>query len=134
MNFLRNKQIDSFPKLRFLLFLRKNPHLNSNTQNLAEKLYIEAPLVEKLLHDFQRVGLLEEGQGNNCYRLSDEPDLKIWLEKLAAMFDQPVARQELLAKVRKPSEAGNNRRGRVHPTYSESHKASNRIEQMIPLK
>lgn len=121
-----NKQIDSFPKLRFLLFLRQNPYLNGNTQNLAEKLYIEAPLVEKLIHDFQQVGLLEVGQGNYCYRLSNEPDLKTWLEKLAAMFDQPVARQELLARVRKPR--------RTHSTYPESHKASSRMEQMVPLK
>lgn len=99
-NFLRDKQIDSFSKLRFLLFLRQHPRLQGCAQQLAERLYIEAPLVEKMIADLQGVGLLE-GEKNN-YRLCDEPNLKLYLENLAKTFEQPLARQELLEQIKHP--------------------------------
>jgi hypothetical protein len=97
-NFIRDKQIDSFSKLRFLLFLRQNPHLRGGIQQLAERMYIEAPLVEKLITDLRRVGLLE-GEKND-YILPNEPHLKLYLESLARAFEQPLARQELLEQIK----------------------------------
>lgn len=106
VNFLRDKQIDSFSKLRFLLFLRHHPRLQGCAQQLAERLYIEAPLVEKIIADLQGVGLLEGEQ--NDYRLPDEPGLKLYLENLARAFEQPLTRQELLAQIKpRPEQAQN---------------------------
>lgn len=123
VNFIRDKQIDSFPKLRFLLFLRQNPQIKGNTQNLAEKLYIEAPLVERLIHDLLKVGLLEAEQGsNNSHYLNLVPASKMWLEKLAVEFNHPVARQELLAQIKKPIETVNQPGSRVDTSHSESWK------------
>ncbi|MBE7549570.1 MAG: MarR family transcriptional regulator [Anaerolineales bacterium] len=97
-DFIRAKQIDSFSKLRFLLFLRQHPHLRGGVQQLAERMYIEAPLVEKMIADLQGVGLLE-GEKND-YILPDEPSLKLCLENLARTFEQPLTRQELLEQIK----------------------------------
>ncbi len=135
LNFIRDKQIDSFPKLRFLLFLRQNPQLKGDTQKLAEKLYIEAPLVERLIHDLLRVGLLEAGQSSNIsYSLKLEPASKMLLDKLAAAFDHPVARQELLAQVRKPIETVRQRGSRVDTSHSESWKFPSQKKLFIRVK
>jgi hypothetical protein len=108
VNFLRDKQIDSFSKLRFLLFLRQHPRLEGCAQHLAERLYIEAPLVEKLIAELQGVGLLE--RETNDYILPDEPNLKFYLEILAYAFEQPLARQELLDQIKqRPEQSRGNR-------------------------
>lgn len=95
--FIRDKQINSFPKLRFLLFLCQHPQLAGCPQQWAERLYIEPPLAEKLIADLQKVGLLE-GK-NNGYALCDEPDLKAHLRDLVKLFENPLDRQELLDRV-----------------------------------
>jgi hypothetical protein len=133
LNFIQDKQIDSFPKLRFLLFLRQHPHLSGCPQKLAELMYVETPLVEKIANDLQRVGLLEGGHDNG-YNLINEPDLKTWLEKLAKAFEHPLARQELLAQVSKPGHTSHNRRGRLDSSHFESRKSNSRLELFIPLK
>jgi DNA-binding IscR family transcriptional regulator len=99
-DFIRDKQIDSFSKLRFLLFLRQHPQLSGGVQQLAERMYIEAPLVEKMITELRRVGLLE-GEKNH-YILPNEPTLRIYLESLARAFEQPLARQELLERIKQP--------------------------------
>jgi hypothetical protein len=98
VNFIRDKRINSFSKLRFLLFLYQNPRLSGCAQQLAERLYVEVPLVEKIVSDLQAVGLLEKD--HNCYTLCDEPGLKGHLENLVQAFEHPLTRQELLEQVR----------------------------------
>jgi hypothetical protein len=106
-NFIRDKQINSFPKLYLLLFLYKNPLLNSSIQQLVERLYIEAPLVEKITHDLQAVGILK--QEHNYYILCNEPAFRNSLEKLARAFEHPLTRQELLEQVRSFSASAGSR-------------------------
>jgi len=45
INFVRDKQINSFQKLRFLLFLYQHPNLNATTQKFAERLYLDDVLL-----------------------------------------------------------------------------------------
>jgi hypothetical protein len=61
-------------------------------------MYIEAPLIEKMIADLRGVGLLEGEK--NVYMLPDEPSLKVCLENLARTFEHPLARQELLEHIR----------------------------------
>jgi hypothetical protein len=95
--FIHDKQINSFPKLRFLLFLYKHPHLSGGFQQWAERMYVETSLLEKLINELQTVGLLK--QEKNGYILNDEPSLKTCLEDLARTFEAPLDRQELLNQV-----------------------------------
>jgi hypothetical protein len=112
--FIREKQINSFQKLRFLLFLRQYPRLYGCLQQIADQMYLEAPLVEQMIAEFQAVGLLEGRPFD--YRLRDEPGLKGYLDELLAAFEHPLTRQELLELVKKD----NNTLRNPSPSQSDS--------------
>lgn len=99
-NYIRTKNIDSFQKLRLLLFLHQHPHMKVTTQELAHRLHLgDTLLIETILADLRQTGLVTQ-TGNNYYQLPDEPEVKLHLQQLASAFDHPVTRQELLKQVK----------------------------------
>ncbi|NJN93574.1 MAG: Rrf2 family transcriptional regulator [Anaerolineales bacterium] len=98
-NYIRTKKIDSFQKLRLLLFLHRHPHMRVSSQELAHRLHLgDTLLIETILADLRQSGLVTQ-MGNN-YQLPDEPELKLYLQQLASAFEHPVTRQELLKQVK----------------------------------
>ena len=100
-NFLQARQIDSFQKLRILLFMGQNPQRVGTAQQWAEWLYLgDKPFLEKLLRELQQVGLVNCGPGG-CM-LAPEPEIKTSLKALGKLFNDPLARQTLLRHVNHP--------------------------------
>lgn len=94
-HFLQSRKIDSFQKLRILLFMYQYPHLAKNCQELAEQLYLgETPLLESVLNDLRQVGLLKEK--GECCSLCDDPEVRASLQDLSKIYNDPVSRQKLL--------------------------------------
>lgn len=101
VDFLRTKQIDSFQKLRFLLFLQQHPHFKGSAQEYAHYLHLGSGLLlSDIIQELQKVGLLVNG--NNCWQLTDEAGVKEDLQHLAQAFENPLTRQEILAQLRSP--------------------------------
>jgi hypothetical protein len=99
VNFIRDRKIDSFQKLRFLLFLFQHPKLTGTSQQFAERLYLgEVSLLDKIINDLCRAGLVNCVE--NRYMLYDEPDVRFCLQYLTQVFDDPLARQELIEHVK----------------------------------
>jgi hypothetical protein len=98
-SFIRRGHIDSFQKLRFLLFLFEHPKLIGTISEFAELLYLgDVELLEEIITELQKSGLVECLEGNRC-RLHDEPDVRSCLEYLARAFEDPLIRQEILDQV-----------------------------------
>ncbi len=96
--FIRVKHIDSFQKLRFLLFLHQHPDVEETAQGFAEQLYLgDVPLLAEIITDLQNVGLVE-CVGGRCM-IHNEPDVRTHLQCLAGVFEDPLARQNLLEQV-----------------------------------
>jgi len=99
-NFIRNGQIDSFQKLRLLLFLHQYPESTGTSQQFAEYLHLgDVPLLEKIINDLQMAGLVNCVE-NRC-KLNTAPDILLHLQYLTKAFDDPLARQEILDQVRR---------------------------------
>jgi hypothetical protein len=97
-NFIQTKQINSFQKLRFLLFLHQHPGSSGTNQEFAARLHLgDIPLLEKITTDFQMVGLIDNVEGR--YTLRWGPTLQSILGDLARTFEHPLTRQELLNRV-----------------------------------
>ncbi|MBE7472811.1 MAG: hypothetical protein DPW09_13945 [Anaerolineae bacterium] len=98
-HYIRAKNIDSFQKLRLLLFLYQNPRLKVTSQELAHRLHLgDTLLIETLLADLHQAGLVI--QMGIYYQLADEPEVRFQLQQLASAFEHPVTRQELLKQVK----------------------------------
>jgi DNA-binding IscR family transcriptional regulator len=98
INFIHARRIDSFQKLRLLLFMHQHPQSSGTSQEFAERLYLnDVSLLEKIVSDLQRVGLLDFVEGR--YTLLGEPVLKSELQCLIKAFEDPLTRQELLNQV-----------------------------------
>ncbi len=96
--FIRGKRINSFQKLHFLLFLYQHPHLTGTRNQLAKRLHFgDLPLLEEIVNDLRISGLLDCAE-DSC-RLRDEPEVRLCLECLTTVFEDPLARQELLDQV-----------------------------------
>ena len=97
-DFIQVKHINSFQKLRLLLFLYQRPEVTKSLQQLAERLYLgHLPLLERMMNDLRLAGLIE--RVGSCYQLSDDPQVRSYLKVLAATFDDPMARQQILNQV-----------------------------------
>jgi len=69
------------------------------SQEFAERLYLgHTPLLEEIITDLHKVGLLD--QVENCYKLHDEPDIRLCLQHLARAFEDPLVRQKILDEIR----------------------------------
>jgi hypothetical protein len=106
-DFIQGKRIDSFQKLRLLLFLYQRPEVTKSLQQLAERLYLgHLPLLERIINDLRLAGLVE--RVGSHYQLSDDPQVRSYLKVLAETFDDPLARQQILAQVQKGNLPVNN--------------------------
>lgn len=96
---MKARRIDSFQKLRFLLYLQRNPDLTGTVYDFAGQLYLgDMSLLERIITDLYKTQLLE--RAGNLYKLPDKPDIQAWLQELASAFDDPLERQTLLDQVR----------------------------------
>lgn len=93
------RHIDSFQKLRFLLFLHEHPDMQGTCQEFGERLYFgHTPFLEEMIGQLCRAGLIE--RIGNCYQLCREPAVRIYLQHLAGAFENPLTRQQMLDQVR----------------------------------
>lgn len=98
INYLRAKRIDSFQKLRFLLFLHQHPHIKGTIQEFSESLYLgDIPLLTGIIRDLQQVGLV--ARIGNRYSLHNKSEVRLNLQRLAEVFEDPISRQELLDQI-----------------------------------
>ena len=98
IEFLTAKQIDSFQKLRLLLFLMQHPDLRGTCNDLANRLYLgDIQLLERMTADLSSVGLLTKTE--TAWKLCDEPETRANLGHLSKLYDSPLTRQDLLASV-----------------------------------
>lgn len=99
LDFLRNKQIDSFQKLVFLLFLHQNPGAKGTSQYFAERLYLgNVTLIERMIAEFKEKGIMDS---NGQYHfLQNTPELNASLDHLNQLFEEPATRQSLLDQLR----------------------------------
>lgn len=93
------KSIDSFQKLRVLLFFYQHPDIQATCQQLVEDLYLgDTLLLENILSDLHTAGLLD--CTNNHCSLRKTPEITHCLQCLREVFENPIARQRLLDQVR----------------------------------
>jgi len=97
--FIRARQIDSFQKLRFLLFIHHHPTLTGTIQDFGSHLYLgNIPFLEDIVSDLCQAGLLD--CVGNHFKLHNDPDVNSCLECLNKLFEDPQARQRILDQVR----------------------------------
>ena len=97
--FIRVRHIDSFQKLRFLLFLQQHPDLSETGPEFAAQLYLgDTRLLEEIIRDLEKAGLVD-CEENRC-RLHHQPEIHSCLRCLARAFEDPLARQTILDQVR----------------------------------
>jgi hypothetical protein len=93
--FIQARQIDSFQKLCFLLFLHQHPGASGTSQEFASRLYFgNTPLLERIIIDLCLAGLLDCEAGR--FRLRNDPDVRSYLQCLASAFEDPLTRQRIL--------------------------------------
>jgi hypothetical protein len=98
--FIQTKHIDSFQKLRLLIYLQERPDQEASSQEFAERLHLgDTVLLDGIVRDLQRVGLLV--RIDRCWKLCDEPKVRSCLRGLVGAFESPVDRQEIIEQVRK---------------------------------
>jgi len=101
-DFVYTHQIDSFQKLRIIVFLYEHTDLVKTPLELAHKLHLgDVMLVDRIITDLQYVGLLVTNE-DRCCDIVAKPETRILLAQLAQVFKTPVSRQELLHLVMKP--------------------------------
>ena len=101
-SFILVGNINSFPKLHFLLCLHEQKTEGGTCQEFAKQFHVgDLSLMEEIIADLQAVGLLT--RTGNRYQLSDDPYTKQYLQHLNAVFADPLARQKILDQVRHQS-------------------------------
>jgi hypothetical protein len=95
---MRARNIDSFQKLRVILFLQQHPGWTGTGQKFAKKLHLRnVSLVEQLLSDLRQAGLVEGVEEG--FKLRNDPDLRTALQQLARAYQNPSIRQKLLDQI-----------------------------------
>ena len=97
--FIQASHIDSFQKLRVLIFFYQHPESSWTGPQIAKQLYLgDGPLLEEIIAELQAAGLV------NCVaqrcKLSDETGVRLSLRHLVSVCENPLARQEILDQVR----------------------------------
>jgi hypothetical protein len=99
IRFIRDHRIDSFQKLRLLLFYQQYPNFEGTASEIALKLHLaDTQLVRKTILDFKDVNLIV--RTDHRWKLSDRSEVVVALELLAHAFEQPLTRQKLLDQVK----------------------------------
>jgi len=94
-NFIHEKQIDSFQKVSFLLFLYRYADHHQVSHEFARQLHFSAdPLLEDLVNELSAVGLLQQVRGH--YILPNVPEIRQGMDNLVRVYEDPLARQDLL--------------------------------------
>lgn len=97
--FIQARHIDSFQKLRLLMFLHEHAESSWTSQQMAEGLYLgDVPWLEEMITDLQVADLID-CTANSC-KLSDDVCVRSCLQSLAKLCEDPLARQEILNCVR----------------------------------
>ena len=96
--FLSVRKIDTYQKLRLILFLHKHPQTAGTCQEFAKKLHLaDTVFLERIVADLEAVDLII--QADNRYCLSSDPDVRQYLGELSKAYDDPVARQDIIRQV-----------------------------------
>lgn len=96
LDFIQRQGIRSFQEIRLLLFLWQYPEFVGTYEQFCERLYLgNCPCLEQIISHLHDRGLIESCDG--CYKLADQADLKMSLERLAQAYEHPLTRQQLLA-------------------------------------
>ncbi len=96
--FLRTKRIDSYQKLGLLFWFDRRGDAAFHLHELADRTFIaDLPLLERSLADLTASGLVDCMAGQ--YRLIHTPETDYCLACLTSTFENPLARQGLLACV-----------------------------------
>lgn len=99
--FIQTRQIDSYQKLRVLIFFYNHADSSWTNSQIAERLYLgDGPLVEKIVADLQAAGLVDCA-ARRC-RLRNEVGLGLKLQHLVKTCENPLARQKILDRIRRP--------------------------------
>lgn len=99
VQFIQNRHIDSFQKLRVLIFFYEHAESSWTRSQIAARLYLgDGPLLEKIMADLGAVGLVD-CVARGC-RLREEAGIKWGLQHLVKKCENPLARQEILDRVR----------------------------------
>jgi hypothetical protein len=97
--FIQAKHIDSFQKLRVLIFFYQHLESSWTGQQIAKQLYLgDGLLIEKIIAELRTAGLV------NCVahrcKLRDEAGLRLSLQHLVNICEDPLTRQKILDQVR----------------------------------
>jgi hypothetical protein len=99
-NFIRANHVDSFQKLRFLIFLCGNSESSWSIQQIAEHLCLgDMPMLEDIIADMRAAGLVDYA-GDHC-SLHKGWYVRSRLRRLAREWEDPQARQQILSYVRR---------------------------------
>lgn len=111
---VRSKDIDSFQKLRLLLWLFEQQGADITGEELAEQLFLgDVLMLEDMLAELRTAGLLDcreqadPSMPGRRYALSDQPEVQAALRCLAQIFADPAARQTLLNEIQRQKYHGN---------------------------
>ena len=97
--FIQTRQIDSYQKLRVLLFFYEHADSSWTGPQIAARLYLgDGPLLEKILADLQAAGLVD-CMADHC-QLRNEAGIRLPLQHLAQTCQNPLARQGILDSIR----------------------------------
>jgi hypothetical protein len=97
ITFMQTKNIDTFQKLRILLFLHQHPEWSGTDQMYAKRFQLgDMTLVERVIIELQQAGLLECIEDR--FKLSNDPDIRPHLEGLAKAYEKPFTRSQLIAQ------------------------------------
>jgi hypothetical protein len=100
VNFMRANHIDSFQKLRFLIFLCWHSESSWSIQQIAEQLCLgDIPLLEDIIADVRAAGLVDCA-GGRC-SLCKGRQVRSRIRRLARVCEDPQARQQILNYVRR---------------------------------
>jgi hypothetical protein len=115
--FMRARNIDSFQKVRLVLFLQQQPEWTGTAQMLAKKLHLgNVPLVEGMITALQEVGLVKCIEDR--FKLRDDPDIKLQLQHLVRAYENPLTRPWILEQL-KPGVSKQRYLAQAHKPYSE---------------
>jgi hypothetical protein len=100
VQFIQARRIDSFQKLRVLIFFHEHAESSWSSPQIVERLYLgDGPLLEKIIADLQAAGLVD-CVANYC-KLSNDVGVRLPLQHLVKTCENPLARQEILDTVRR---------------------------------
>jgi hypothetical protein len=94
-DFVRERRLDSFQKLRLVLWLGHNPGRGFSSQQVSAALHVsDQRLLDGLLAELCETGVICCDGG--LWTLADLPELRRCLDCLAIRFEDPLLRQKLL--------------------------------------